>query len=73
VPFFKRMKALTESSPSDYMKEYKLNHAIELLKNTDMSISDIAYQSGFSDAGYFGKCFRKRYNMSPREFQKGQN
>lgn len=71
--FFKRMKALTESSPSDYMKEYKLNHAIELLKNTDMSISDIAYQSGFSDAGYFGKCFRKRYNMSPREFQKGQN
>lgn len=69
---FKRIKQLTGTSPSDYIKDLKLNHALELLKSTSMSVGDVAYKSGFSDAGYFGKCFRKKYNMSPREFQRSQ-
>lgn len=70
--FFKRLKSLTSQSPSEFIKEYKLSHAVEMLKNSDMSISDIAYQSGFSDVGYFGKCFRKKYGKSPRDFKNNQ-
>lgn len=67
--FFKKLKSLTTQSPSDFVKDYKLRHAVEMLKNSDLSISDIAYQSGFSDVGYFGKCFHKKYGMSPRSFR----
>lgn len=70
--FFKRLKALTGLSPSDFVKERKLACAVELLKTSELSIADIAYKSGFSDSGYFGKCFRKRYGVSPREFINSQ-
>ena len=69
---FKRIKQLTGASPSDYIKEIKLSHALELLKSTSLSVGDVAWRSGFSDAGYFGKCFRKKYGMSPREYQRNQ-
>ena len=42
--------------------------SVELMKNSDMSISEIAFAVGFRDAGYFGKCFRKKYNQTPREY-----
>ena len=70
--FFKRLKSLTGLSPSDFVKERKLACAVELLKTSELSIADIAYKSGFSDSGYFGKCFRKRYGVSPREFINSQ-
>ena len=68
--FFKKIKMLTGLSPIDCVKEYKLNHAVELLKSTSLSISDVAFQSGFSDVGYFGKCFRKKFGMSPRDYKR---
>ncbi|EFC76336.1 transcriptional regulator, AraC family [Segatella buccae D17] len=66
--FFKRVKAATGMSPLDFVRDYKLTHAVELLKSSDRSITDVAYCCGFSDVGYFGKCFRKKYGMSPRAF-----
>lgn len=66
--FFKKLKAITGLSPLDFVKEYKLNRAVELLQNPDASVTDVAYLCGFSDAGYFGKCFRKKFGMSPRDF-----
>lgn len=68
--FFKRLKSLTSLAPSEFIKDRKLSYAVELLKQSDLAISDIAYQAGFSDVGYFGKCFRKKYGMSPRDFKK---
>lgn len=66
--FFKKLKSLTGLAPVDLVKEVRLNKSIELIKNTDMSISEIAYAVGFKDSGYFGKCFRKKYNQTPREY-----
>ncbi len=68
--FFKRMKSLTGMAPKDYVKERRLSHAVDLLKTTDLPIQDVAFHCGFSDTGYFGKCFRKRFGMTPREYQK---
>ncbi len=66
---FKRLKTLTGLSPSDYIRDHKLAASANLLKSTGMSISDIAYHCGFNDVGYFGKCFRKKYGLSAREFR----
>lgn len=66
--FFKKLKSLTGLAPVDLVKEIRLNKSIELLKNTDMSISEIAYHVGFKDSGYYSKCFRKKYNQTPREY-----
>lgn len=71
--FFKKLKGMTGLSPQDFVQEYKLNHAVELMQNPDISITDVAYLSGFNDAGYFGKCFKKKFGMSPREFMQSRD
>ena len=64
--FFKKLKSLTGLAPVDLVKEIRLNKSIELIKNTDLSVSEIAFAVGFKDSGYYSKCFRKKYNQSPR-------
>lgn len=66
--FFKKTKAVMGCSPSDMVKNFKLSYAVELLKHSNLSITDVAYRCGFTDVGYFGKCFRKKYGMSAREY-----
>lgn len=68
--FFKKVKSQTGFAPIDLIKEFRLSHATELLQTTNLSIAEIAFRSGFADSSYFGKCFRKRYGMSPREYLK---
>ena len=66
--FYKKVKGQTGFAPVDLIKEFRLSHAAELLQTTTLSITEVAYRSGFKDAGYFGKCFRKRYGQTPREY-----
>ncbi len=66
--FFKKLKSMTGLAPVDLIKEIRLGKSLDLLKHTDMSISEIAFEVGFSDAGYYGKCFRKKYQMTPSEY-----
>jgi signal transduction histidine kinase/DNA-binding response OmpR family regulator len=66
--FFKKLKSLTGLAPVDLIKEIRLSKSVELLKNTDLTISEIAFEVGFKDSGYYGKCFRKKFNQTPTEF-----
>ena len=66
--FFKKLKSLIGLAPVDLVKEIRLNKSVELIKNTNMSISEIAFAVGFKDSGYYSKCFRKKYNQTPREY-----
>ena len=66
--FFKKLKSILGIAPVELIKEIRLNKAEHLIKTTDMSVSEIAYAVGFRDAGYFSKCFRSKYNQSPRDF-----
>jgi signal transduction histidine kinase/DNA-binding response OmpR family regulator/ligand-binding sensor domain-containing protein len=65
--FFKKLKSLTGYSPSDLIKDVRLNKSLDLIKTTDMTITEIAFAVGFKDSGYFGKCFRKKFNQTPKE------
>ena len=57
-------------SPFDYLNEYRLSEAKKLLAETEMTISEAALQTGFSNSAYFGKVFKKAYHMTPKEYQK---
>ena len=53
----------------DLVREIRLTKAAGLIETTDSSITEIAYSVGFRDAGYFGKCFRKKYGKTPKEYR----
>lgn len=66
--FFKKLKSLTGLAPVDTIKEFRLTKSLELIKNTDLTVSEIAYAVGFKESGYYGKCFRKKYGQTPTEY-----
>ena len=46
------------------------NRAVELMKNNDrITVSEIAYQTGFSDPAYFSRCFKNIYGMTPSQYK----
>lgn len=67
--FFKKLKSLTGLAPVDFIKEIRLTRAAQLIETTDDNFTEIAYKTGFRDSGYFGKCFRRKYGYSPKEYR----
>lgn len=63
-------KASLQTAPYQYLMEYRLSKAAELLRNTDMPISIIAVSVGFGQTSHFGKCFRDKTGMSPSGYRK---
>lgn len=68
--FFKKLKGLTGMAPVEFMKEMRVKRGHQLLETGNFTVSEIAYQVGFNDAGYFSKCFKEKYNQPPTEFLK---
>ncbi|MBQ9008511.1 MAG: response regulator [Clostridia bacterium] len=64
----KCFKAQGGDSFTEYLTDVRIEAAKRLMRDTDSSISDISYAVGFSDPGYFSKCFRKRENLSPSDY-----
>ena len=65
---YRKLTALLDQTPQDFIKVIRLKKAVECLQQTDMNITEIAYQTGFSDPKYFTTCFKKHYGMSPSRF-----
>ena len=63
-------KKYTHMSPIYYVRNVRLQNAINYLKNSEMSITEIAYAVGFNSASYFTKSFRQFYDMTPGEYRK---
>ncbi|MGE4290246.1 MAG: response regulator, partial [Salinivirgaceae bacterium] len=68
--FFDKLKGLTGLSPIDFVKEYRLNKAFNLLQSGIHNVSETAFLSGYTDAGYFSKCFKERFGLNPSEIIK---
>jgi AraC-like DNA-binding protein len=68
--FFDKLKGLTGQSPIDMVREYRLNKAITLLQSGNYNVTYASYWSGFTDAGYFSKCFKERFGVSPTHYGK---
>ncbi len=63
-------KASMETTPYRYLTEYRLSKAAELLKNSDEPIGTIADSVGFRQISHFGKCFKEKTGLSPRDYRK---
>ncbi|MNQ50831.1 Exoenzyme S synthesis regulatory protein ExsA [compost metagenome] len=58
------------NTPANYLKEQKLARAVELLRSTGFSISEICYEVGFSDTSHFTKSFKQKHHLTPSEYRK---
>lgn len=65
--FYRKIKALTNYAPVELMRRLRLQHGRTLLTTTDKTISEIAYETGFSTPAYFTKCYRDAYGETPTE------
>ena len=64
---YKKIKSLTNQSPTDFIKAVRLEHALKLLKSKRYTITEISEMCGFGSVGYFSTVFRKRYGKSPTQ------
>jgi AraC-like DNA-binding protein len=64
----RKLKALSNLSPNDFLKEYKLRRAIALMEDRNLNIAEVTMAIGFSNPSYFTKCFRKRFGMAPSDY-----
>jgi len=62
-----RVKALTQKSVSQLIREIRLKKALDLLKDTNLSVSEISYKVGFGSPTYFNKCFHDQFGYTPGE------
>lgn len=65
-------KSTLQTSPYKYITEYRLSAAAKLLINTDKPITEIAFDVGFHHLSHFGKLFREKTGMSPKEYRESQ-
>ncbi|MFK7806592.1 MAG: ATP-binding protein [Saprospiraceae bacterium] len=67
---YRKIKALTDMSTAIYIRHVRLQKAKELLRSTPMSISEIAYKTGFKTAVYFSQVFKETFGESPSATRK---
>jgi ABC-type sugar transport system substrate-binding protein/AraC-like DNA-binding protein len=70
VQLYRKVKAVTGSTPIELLRTARLNRAYQLLLTTDKSVSEVAYQVGFTAPSYFTKCFKDEYGMLPGDIKK---
>ena len=70
VQLYRKVKAVSGSSPVELLRTARLNRAYQLLLTTDKSVSEVAYAVGFTAPSYFTKCFKEEYGMVPGDVRK---
>ncbi len=69
VPFFHKIRSITTKTPAEVVREIRLKHACVLLTKTNINMSELAINIGFSTAENFINIFREKYGMTPLEYR----
>ncbi len=69
VQLYRKVKSLMGTTVSEYVNDKRLAKGRELLQNSDLNISEIAYGVGYSSPGYFSTSFKNKYSVSPKKFR----
>ncbi|WP_278872308.1 substrate-binding domain-containing protein [Leyella stercorea] len=65
VQLYRKVKALTGQTPVELLRKARLTKARQLLEKTEKSVSEIAYEVGFTSPSYFNKCFKDEFGINP--------
>jgi signal transduction histidine kinase/DNA-binding response OmpR family regulator/ligand-binding sensor domain-containing protein len=65
-----KLKALTNMSTTEFIRSIRLKRAAALIQQKSGRIEEIAFQVGFNDISYFNRCFKKQFNLTPKQHQK---
>lgn len=66
---FAKIKTLADVTPNEMIQLVRLKRAAQLLRETDLSVSEVCYRVGFSSPSYFTKCFSKQFGIKPTEWK----
>ena len=67
---YRKMKIATGLSPIEFIRNIRLKHGSQLLKDKSISVAEVAYECGFSNPKYFATCFKEEFGVTPKEYQK---
>lgn len=70
--FYNKVRNLKGITPNEYLREARLNAAAQILREEDANVSEVCYRVGFGNPQYFATSFKKKYGMTPKEYQKGK-
>ena len=68
VQLYRKIKSLTNYAPNELVRIIRLKAAEQLFINTEKTISEVAYDTGFTSPSYFTKCFKEYFNESPTDY-----
>jgi len=68
---FRKMKALVDIPPSDFIRSHRLQKARQLLETEDLTVSEVAWQVGYKDVSHFSKSFQEMFGVLPSAARKG--
>lgn len=64
----RKLKALTDTSPNNFVRDVKLNRSLNLFQKQLNNISEVAFEVGFNSPAYFTKCFHEKFGISPSKY-----
>jgi AraC-like DNA-binding protein len=64
----RKMKAITNEAPGEFIRNYRLKRAAQILDQKGENITQVAFSVGFNNLSYFAKCFRELYGVSPSDY-----
>ena len=68
--FYNKIKALTNCSPSEFVRQIRMKEAANLLKSQKYTVAEVSDLTGYGDPKYFTDVFKKHYGMSPSAYMK---
>lgn len=66
---YRKVKLMTGMTPVELIRSLRMRRAASLLKEGQFSVSEVMYMVGFSDSGYFSKCFQKAFGVTPAKYK----
>lgn len=73
MQLYRKLKSITDMSANEFIRDFRIKKAAQMMLETDLNISEIAYDVGFNNLSYFTKCFKAVYGLSPSHYIKQEN
>lgn len=70
--FRKSFKKVVGASPSQYLQQLKIEKASQMLRQTSLTVAEIAYEAGYESEFYFSRMFKQKTGMSPSDYRQGK-